>query len=228
MFDARKIGIALAACAVLGVSATRAPADVLDFQSGLGPFEAGHGLGLQTVPLGGFILPFNGYNQLGFHTGHSQVVFNIQAASSADFIRTDGKLFDLNGFSIAGAFGSQTLTFEGLKNNAVVDSTNLFVDYGTVGRNSNVQNVFDVSGLGWKDIDDFRILTGSDFTLNPRFSGDPNLSTTPTPKEWALDNLNIDLSSTPPPPGTPEPGTLALLIGMGVAGAVKLRRKPRP
>ncbi|HZP82606.1 MAG TPA: PEP-CTERM sorting domain-containing protein [Chthonomonadaceae bacterium] len=225
MFDARKTGLLLAACAIVGLSASRVSASVIDFEDGtLGPFASGNGVSVVSVtqtPLDDISEP-NGYNQVALSTNSDHVAFNPLAASPADFIRTDAADFDLNSFVIAGAWGSQTLTLQGYNNGSLIHSQTLAVGFDGNGN----QIVYTVT-LDWAGIDDFRILTGASFTHNNNLLG----GTEPgNQKHWALDNLTINEPINGGGGGggnndVPEPGTVAMFVGMGVTSLVALRRR---
>jgi hypothetical protein len=220
MFDARKTGLLLAACAIVGLSASRVSASVIDFEDGtLGPFASGHGVGVLQTPIGDSSEP-NGYNQVGLYTNSDHVAFNPFAASPADFIRTDAADFDLNSFVIAGAWGSQTLTLQGYNNGSLIHSQTL-----VVGFDSNSNQIPQLVTLNWAGIDDFRILTGSDFVRNNTLGSD----TSSDIRHWALDNLTINEPINGGGGGgnndVPEPGTVAMFVGMGVTSLVALRRR---
>jgi len=121
------------------------------------------------------------------------------AASPADFLwNGPGDTFDVEQFVIAGSFGEQTLTIEGLLDGAVVFSTDHFIT-----------TTAELLSLNWSGIDQLRINTGPDF--------EQTVGVGVLRPEWVMDNLTIDFVPVPP-------AALLFLSGLGVLGWIKSRR----
>ena len=174
-----------------------ANATVVDFESGLDPLFT-YSSDVMTGPTN---LAGTGYHTLRAFTGSSNVAFNGSAASPSTFTWAGvGSTFDLNSFVIAGAWGSQTLTIEGLLNGASIFSSSLAVTTDAV-------SVFSPS---WSGIDAFRIAIGTDYIA------DPNLIGSGGGQHWALDNITV--SAVPVP-------AAAWLFGSALLGFFGFSRK---
>lgn len=169
----------LFASVLLALSFSSANAVVIDFESGLNPLFNYAGVDYGTP------LPNSGYQTVTDFTGSTFIAFNPFEVSPSTFTWAGGGTFTLNSFVIAGAWGSQTLTIEGLLNGIVQYSSLLAVD------NLNV----DIFSPNWSGIDAFRISIGNDYIHDPNTSGGG--------QHWALDNLSVN--------ETPEPESLALM-----------------
>ncbi len=144
----------------------------------------------------------SGYRAMSDHTGSNNWLFNGYEASPSTFSwNGTGTTFDLTSFAIAGAWGSQTLTFEGILNNVVQYSTTFAVDNLAV----------DIFNAGWLGIDALRISTGNDFVRASNVTGNG--------RHWVLDNLTFNESAT-----VPEPSSFAL-IALGLLGLRMTRKR---
>jgi hypothetical protein len=135
----------------------------------------------EGISVVGSVQPGSGYDNVRSFTNSNIVAFNPGATSPSTFTWVgNGETFDLVSFVIAGAWGTQTLTVQGLLNGAVAFSSPLFVSPTPV--------VFSPS---WVGIDQLRIHIGNDF-VDFRLGG--------SGRHWALDNLVIRAE-----PGDEEP-----------------------
>jgi hypothetical protein len=174
-----------------------AKATVIDFESGLDPVFHYTGASALTSSLS----INSGYDAVTTFTGSSGLAFNPNETSPTTFSWADsGSTFDLDSFVIAGAWGRQTLTIEGILNNTVVHSARLAVD--------NV--LVDVFSAHWFGIDAFKITTGNDFALCNNVSG--------IGQQWALDNLIINEPSPVPVPSA------AWLFSSGLISFIGMRK----
>jgi hypothetical protein len=173
-------------------------ATVINFGSGLDPLFNYSEVETQDTNAN----PNSGYDTVGAYTGFSQVAFNpFEAPSSTFSWANPGETFDLNSFVIAGAWGRQTLTIEGLLHDVVQHSALLAVD----------NNAVALFSPGWLGIDGFRITIGNDYVQANNVDGDG--------QHWALDNLTVNESVS-----VPEPTSVALL-GLGLAGGFLRKKK---
>ncbi|MBI5039884.1 MAG: hypothetical protein HZB57_01325 [Gammaproteobacteria bacterium] len=101
--------------------------------------------------------------------------------------------FDLNSFIIAGVYGSQTVTLQGLNNGQVLYSGNLGIDL--------TPQLFQAD---WAGIDQFQILYGGDFVVDPQHASAAAFH------NWAIDNVIYNESLTP----VPLPNS-ALILALG-------------
>jgi hypothetical protein len=176
-----------------------ANAAVINFESGLDPLFNYTGVSTLTTPWS----PNTGYDAVGTFSGSPQVAFNNSAASLTTFSWAgSGATFDLNSFIIAGSWGSQTLTIEGVLNNSVVHSVQLAVD----------NNQVDIFNPDWQGIDAFRIMTGNDYIADPSLAS--------SGQHWALDNLKVNEAVSQ----VPAPAAIWLL-GSGLIGLIGMRKK---
>lgn len=172
-----------------------ANAVVIDFESGFDPLFTYDGIEYGA----GAPVPGTGYRAVLEHTNSGTLLYNPSEVSPSVFTWASNGTFELNSFVIAGAWGSQTLTIEGLIGNTVLYSSQLAVDNFGV----------DIFSPEWRGLTSFRIITGNDFALTPDLGG--------SGQHWALDNLTINAE-------VPEPSGLAL-IGLALASAAFARRR---
>lgn len=155
-----------------------ANATVIDFESGLDPLftYSSDAYAYSTTAAG------SGYNTLYDYTGSSTVAINGFEGSPTTFSWANTGTFDLSSFLITGAWGSQTLTIEGLLDGVSIFSSLLAVTNDTVS----------VFSPGWSGIDAFRIAIGTDYV--PIVS-----SSIGSGQHWALDNLTVNETVSPVP-----------------------------
>ena len=175
-----------------------ANAIVIDFESGLDPLFTYTSVQTYSTTSTG-----SGYNTLYDYTGSSTVAINPFEASPSTFSWANTGTFDLNSFAITGAWGSQTLTIEGLLNGISIFSSLVAVTNDAV-------NIFSPS---WVGIDAFRIAIGTDYVAAPNLSG--------AGQHWALDNLTINENM---PSAVPVPAA-AWLFGSALLGFFGFSRK---
>lgn len=173
-----------------------ANAIVVDFESGLDDM-----FNYVEVTAGSSSTLNSGYVAMTEYTGSNKAVFNPHAASPSTFSWNSAGTFDLTSFAITGAWGSQTLTVEGLFNGEVQHTSLLAVDNLAV-------NIFSAD---WLALDQFRITTGDDFILDDSVSG--------RGQHWVLDNLTINESMSVPAPA------LFMLLGLGLGGFALSKKK---
>lgn len=184
--------------ACIAVFSFNANAALIEFESGLDPL-----FNYTGVTTGTSVVDANsGYDQIGAFTGSANLAFNPNEVSPSTFSWAGAGTFDLTSFVIAGAWGSQTLTIEGLFNNSVVNSVLFAVD--------NTQA--SVFSANWTGLDAFRITTGTDFVQDDTLNG--------AGQHWALDNVLINENNV----AVSTSGS-AMLFALGLAGLLISRRK---
>ena len=191
----RKIKAILLYCLlVLGFS-PMVNATTITFEPYLDPFFVYDNVNLMTSDATG-----NGYASVQDYTGTTRIVRNgTTSLPSSSFTMSSPGTFDLTSFVIAGAFGTQTLTIDGLRDGNPIYTVDLGI--------TTTAQLF--SPTGWDDIDQFIIYLGDDFIdVNPSLNR----------PYWALDN--IVLTENP----VPVPGAIWLL-GSGLIGIVGIRKK---
>ncbi|MDR1228008.1 MAG: PEP-CTERM sorting domain-containing protein [Azoarcus sp.] len=113
-----------------------------------------------------------------------------------------GDSFKLDSFYFANAWGTQTVTFTGYKDGALVGTAT----YNT----STAATQYD---LGWGAIDKFVITAADNFVPDPTLAGGG--------ASWALGSVNVTAVTT-----VPEPESYAMLLaGLAIVGAVARRRR---
>jgi hypothetical protein len=184
---ASAVAIAAAFCLPSIASAT-----TIDFNTGLnGFFNYTNVATIGTVQVG------SGYdNMYNFNAG-GLAAFNPYAAPVVSFTKAGAGTFTLNSMLVDGAWGSQTLTFIGLASGSTLYTT-------TFGVSQNPAELV----LNWSGINEFRVLTGTDFV-----DGAGNGSGL----HWVIDNVVVDEVTVP------EPAPLALL-GLGMIGLLARKK----
>lgn len=182
------------------LAAGSAQATIITFESGLDPTFTYSGVDVATVPIG----QVSGYNNVAAATASSRVAYNPYAVSPSNFYLAGlpTSVFTLNSFVIAGAWGTQTLTVQGLNDGALLYSSALAI--------SLTPTTFLAD---WVGIDQLRILIGNDYVPTPGVSG--------AGQHWALDNLRINEAIT-----VPEPATL-FTFALGLLALGLLRKRVR-
>lgn len=212
----------LAAAAVLAAFfyVSQTAAAVLDFESGgvdryfvfdrLGPY--------QPNP---YDAPADGADRLATHTA-SDWVGMLNGTDTFARLLWDGGMeggansalnlllpdtFDLVGFVIAGVYGAQTVTVQGLDDGRLRYSRTFAIDLAP--------RAFHAA---WSAIDELRIAVGDDFMVDPDHASAAGF------RNWAIDNVVYDEAAGP----VPVPGAGWLLLGGTVSLAALARRRPRP
>lgn len=172
---------------------------VIGFESGADPTFRYTGVKFSETP----IRSGSGYDNVTAFTGSTWFAFNPSEVSpSSFFIKGESTAtFTLESFVIAGAWGTQTLTVEGLNDGDLLFSSPLAVSLSPT-----------TFLRSWAGIDELRISVGSDFVQEPSFVdlGEG--------QHWALDNLTIS--------AIPEPETYVMLLaGIVLLGFIWRRKK---
>lgn len=186
-----KIISAVAVAATLCLPSLASAAKI-DFNGGLDPFFV-----YSSVSVNGNVVPASGYDNMTAFAGGLHA-YNPSEAPVATFTKAGAGKFTLNSLLVDGAWGSQTLRFDGLSGGATVYSSFAAVTP------SPLELV-----LNWANIDQLRVTVGNDFVHSvPNGWG----------RHWVIDNMMIDEVKVP------EPAPLAL-IGLGVFGLLASRKK---
>ncbi len=171
---------------------------VVDFESGFDPIFNYEGVSVSNFSNAS---PGSGYSTVASFTGSDFLAFNPWEVTPSTFSWAGAGTFDLTSFVVAGAWGSQTLTIEGLLDGIVTFSSELAV----------TNTVAEVFSANWDGIDAFRVTTGDDFVQGASLNG--------RGQHWAIDNITINENvSVPAPAG-------ALLLGLGLLALGAIRRK---
>ncbi|MBI5462678.1 MAG: hypothetical protein HY941_10890 [Gammaproteobacteria bacterium] len=165
--------------------------------------------------------PDDGADRLAQQTASAWVGL-IDGGSSAASLFWDGGLdggqntllnlllpdtFDLVGFSIAGVYGSQTVTLQGFNNGQLLYSASLGIDL--------TPQLFQAN---WAAIDQLQILNGGDFVVD---AAHPSAGAF---HNWAIDDLTYNESIAP----VPLPDSALLLALGGLLLTVSGRRYAGP
>jgi len=172
-------------------------ASVVDFESGLDSVFTYVGVNTRSGNAG----TNTGYNSVVALTGSQSHAFNSGGQSPTSYSwNGPGNTFDLTSFVFAGAWGSQTFTFQGFLN-GVLTETLSFAATTTAS----------IVNLSWSGIDQLTILTGTDFIQTA--SGGGGL-------HYAIDNItyNENVSAVPIP-------AAIWLMGSGLLGLLRFSRK---
>ena len=165
---------------------------IIDFEDGLDPAftysEVGVYYGVRQYGSEG------GYEKLAEATPGGYVAYNPDMESPSDFYWNGSGTFDLISFMIAGAWGSQTLTIQGLNNGSLLESASLDVSPDPITFMPN-----------WFGLDQLRILIDPNGYIDTVDGG--------RGQHWALDQIVINESVAT----VPEPGTLSILL-LGLLG----------
>ncbi|MFK5913011.1 MAG: hypothetical protein QM484_01445 [Woeseiaceae bacterium] len=176
-----------------------ANATVVDFESGFDPIF-NYSVVSVLAPTAPHAL--SGYQTVADYTNSTQVAYNGSAQSPSTFSWASAGTFDLNSFVIAGAWGSQTLTIEGLLNGVSIFDSLLAVTNDAVS----------VFSANWSGIDAFRITIGTDFVQTANLGG--------SGQHWAIDDIAVNetVSAVPVP-------AAAWLFGSALLGFFGFSRK---
>ncbi|MDR2881926.1 MAG: PEP-CTERM sorting domain-containing protein [Azoarcus sp.] len=140
-----------------------------------------------------------GFASVASLTGNDWIATNWFENPEASF--TGSEAFDLGSVWLAGAWGSQTLTFTGYAGDGSVFTTTVYVT-------TTAQEY----AIDFKGIDKFTISTGTDYVQDPTL---PYVGL-----NWAMGSMNITV--------VPEPETYAMMLaGLALMGVVARRRQKR-
>lgn len=172
-------------------------AAVIDFESGFDPAFTYLG-GIAIGDLTGVTEP-SGYVNVSAFTSSAHLAANAFESSPTDYLWNEAGTFDLNSFVFAGAWGTQTFTFQGFLDGVMTENTSFFATLDA-----------SLVTLDWMGIDQFRILTGDDFIQDPSLLG--------SGQHYAIDNITYSVSEVPVP-------AAAWLMGSGLLGLLGFGRK---
>lgn len=162
--------------------------------------------------------PDDGADQLAQHTSSEWVGLNSNDNASGSVLWDGGleggnntllnlllsETFDLASFVIAGVYGSQTVTVQGLDDGALLYSELFAIDL--------TPRLF---LAGWTAIDELRIVVGDDFVVHP-----DHLEAAAF-RNWAIDDVQYNLAAIP----VPGAGLLFLSGGLPLLAALPRRRR---
>lgn len=177
-----------------------ANATTITFWGGLDSFFSYSNVAHMTSPASN-----NGYASVQAYTSSTNIVRNgIWGNPKSSFTMSSPGTFDLTSFVIAGAFGSQTITVEGLR-----DSSTLYTKLLNINTTAQL-----FSPTGWNGIDQFNIILGNNFENTGGGIG----------PMWALDDIVLTENVGTNP--VPEPATM-LLFGVGLLGLTGIYRRKK-
>ena len=144
----------------------------------------------------------SGYNSVALATSTDYVGYGGWTQNSTSSFTFDSGTFDLDGFTTAGAWGSHTLTIEGLIGATVVESTTFHV--------TTSASFFSID---WKGLTSFTITNpGTDFVDDPTLNGSIH--------QYALNDIIVDANAVPIP-------SAVWLFGSGLIGLISVARRKK-
>lgn len=192
----RILSTLLSSLVLIATTSLQANATAINFNAGLNPFFT-----YTAVDTIGNVLAGSGYNRMVTFTGNNQNAFNPGAQSPSTFTKAGAGTFDLTSLLIDGAWGTQTLTVEGLS-----AGTMLFSQAVAITPNPTLVM------LNWSGINQMIIVTGNDYVHDSSTgSGDG--------QHWVLGNVVINENAA-----VPEPATMSI-FSLGLLGVVMARRR---
>lgn len=146
----------------------------------------------------------SGYGSVADASSTNYVAYNRYGSSPSSFTWTgSGSIFDLGGFTIAGAWGSQTLTIQGFNGATLIGSATHFVTTAA-----------DLFIANWEGLTSFVIFIGNDFIQDSTLPGEG--------QHWALNDIVVNeflsVSEVPIP-------AAAFLFAPALLGFITYRRK---
>lgn len=192
----RILSMLLSSLVLIATTSLQANATAINFNAGLNPFFT-----YTAVGTTGNVLAGSGYNRMMTFTGNNRNAFNPSAQSPSTFTEAGAGTFDLTSLLIDGAWGTQTLTVEGLS-----AGTMLFSQAVAITPNPTLVM------LNWSGINQMIIVTGNDYVHDSSTGGGRG-------EHWVLGNVVINENAA-----VPEPATMSI-FGLGLLGVVMTRRR---